>query len=921
MTGNDVQASTSTVPVLSGEEAVEVTAGSARLSVLVNPEGVQVSSCKFEYGTSAAYGTAVPCEQKLAQIGFGTEPVPVGVALSGLSPNITYHWRLSVRDANGEGYGPDHTFVYPASGSGASVLPDNRAYEMVTPPFKNGASIGTTFFGLSYNISEGPGLESLNPESSERVVAQSIQCLPGSPSCDAKRGFDEAEGEPFAFTRTPSGWATTPLAPSATEYGENLAWVLGANEGDALFSMPTPPGGEDDWYAREPDAAFTGIGPLSPPSAGPTVLGETNPEGVPVTTADLSHMVWLSRKQWPFAELDPDGEGQDVQALEYAGTCTSRGQAGCATAEPFLVGVNAEGKPFSGCETFVGYGQEPDLSNWDAVSADGRTVYFTASCSHKDQLYARVDGEEPVVEGARRKPETIAVSAPQCGAGSASGEVECREAPASDAVFAGASSSGQQAFFLDTQKLTDEATQGTGSLVGASDCSSPGNDCNLYLYDFAAPAPHNLVDVSAPKVDGEDPEVQGVMAISGDGSHVYFVANGVLTGAANGQGQKATAGYCRGTVGSCNLYVYERDARYPDGHVAFIARVPARDYENWRAAGRYDANVTPDGRFLVFSSHGDLTPDDTRAGNAAQVFRYDAAGEQLTRVSIGADGYDDDGNGGRGDASIVTPDGPFSEEQAGPARGDPTMSNNGDYVFFQSPVALTPNALGDVQIGISGLEDGSLPQYAENVYEWELDGVGGCQAAAGCTYLISDGRDTSIDPNGPCAKGRLFSGGEHSVAPELFTSAVCLLGTDGEGKNVFFMTADQLVPKDTDTQVDIYDARICEPGSPCIAEPAPPLPPCGGENCHGIPAATPSLLAPGTASFNGEGNIAPAAAVKPKALTRAQKLANALKVCAKDKKKSKRKSCEASAQKKYGPAKQKKSKKAKKASHNGRTKS
>jgi hypothetical protein len=86
-----------------------------------------------------------------------------------------------------------------------------------------------------------------------------------------------------------------------------------------------------------------------------------------------------------------------------------------------------------------------------------------------------------------------------------------------------------------------------------------------------------------------------------------------------------------------------------------------------------------------------------------------------------------------------------------------------------------------------------------------------------------------------------------------------LLGADTTGHNVFFSSSDQLVPADTDTQVDIYDARVCEPekGNPCIAPESSPLPPCLGEACHGIPAATPALLAPGTASFNGEGNKAP----------------------------------------------------------------
>jgi Tol biopolymer transport system component len=44
--------------------------------------------------------------------------------------------------------------------------------------------------------------------------------------------------------------------------------------------------------------------------------------------------------------------------------------------------------------------------------------------------------------------------------------------------------------------------------------------------------------------------------------------------------------------------------------------------------------VTPDGRFLVFTSNGALTPDDTRGNGAAQVYEYDAQVGTLTRVSI-----------------------------------------------------------------------------------------------------------------------------------------------------------------------------------------------------------------------------------------------------------------------------------------------
>ncbi len=302
--------------------------------------------------------------------------------------------------------------------------------------------------------------------------------------------------------------------------------------------------------------------------------------------------------------------------------------------------------------------------------------------------------------------------------------------------------------------------------------------------------------------------------------------------------------------------MYQRDVRYPQGHLAFIASVPQSDAEgfsNWGEEHRH-ANVTPEGRFLVFESLGALTPD-TSATGAFQIFRYDAdqtaqeASENvpaLVRVSIGDDGYNDNGNTGGGQARIVPSN--VSEASAGPPRGDPTMSNDGSRVFFESPVGLTPRALNDVFSGYETNSDGepikTQPFDAENVYEWEQAGVGSCPAgqASGCVYLISDGHDVS---------------GGRSPCKSFFT-AVCLLGTDEEGKNVFFMTADQLVPKDTDTQVDIYDARICEPenGNPCITEPPPPLPPCDGESCHGIPEPTPSLLAPGSAAFKGEANIA-----------------------------------------------------------------
>jgi hypothetical protein len=836
-----------TAPSPSGEVTSSVTATSAVLDAEIDPQGLTVTSCTFEYGTSTEYSHSAPCEHPdAAEIDTGHTPVTVSEQLEDLTANTTYHWRVIASNTVGTTPSADHTFVYKTTGEG---LPDNRAYEMVTPPQKNGGLIGDVFGGIYPAISE----------TGSRVIAPTIQCFAPSESCTGDRVSD---GELFEFTRTPTGWAATALAPPATQFSENSAWTVSANEGTALFSMPNGPAREDEWYARSPNGAFLPIGPATPPkTTGIAPFGTT----IRAATADLSHLVWDDEEAyWPF-----DKTLGEYSLYEYAGTHNT---------EPFLVGVSNKGLPknstedelISACGTMLG-STIIGVSSRNALSADGRTVYFEArACSEgtgsnsgkevpAEELYARVDGEEPDAHTvAISQPKALSPTAPDAGCATEECEKDI-ESPSGPAVnqnwlgaeFAGASADGSMAFFLDPQQLTDTATQATGS-AAVGGCARGGVACNLYLYDFNRPEGHNLIDVSAPETGGESPRVQGVVATSADGSHVYFVAQGVLTATPNRQGQAARSG-------QDNLYVYERDSKYSEGHTAFVATLSnanvgffGADSADW--LNSY-ANVTPDGRFLVFESNADLTADDIRtpeeirAVSARQVFRYDAESEQLVRVSIGDDGFDDNGNAGRGDASIVQAGDVL--EEAGPSRGDPTMSNDGSYVFFQSPIGLTPHALDDVVIGFRG----GLTEYAQNVYEYH----------EGHVYLISDGRDVS-DARTPCVS-RVSRETGVLAEGETFNSGVCLLGTDGTGANVFFMTADQLVPADTDTQVDIYDARVCAPagGDPCIQPAGSALPPCGGEACHGIPAATPSLLAPGTASFNGAGNVAPASPVSKKA--------------------------------------------------------
>jgi YVTN family beta-propeller protein len=153
--------------VLTGA-ATAVTPGSATLDATVNPEGAEVSAtnCKFEYGTSEAYGSSVNCE---AAPGSGTSAVAVSAQITGLAADTTYYYRISATNAAGASKGSDATFKTlpnaPAvlTGGASSIAQTSATLNATVNP--NGATVSqckfeygaTTLYGNSVACSSSPG--------------------------------------------------------------------------------------------------------------------------------------------------------------------------------------------------------------------------------------------------------------------------------------------------------------------------------------------------------------------------------------------------------------------------------------------------------------------------------------------------------------------------------------------------------------------------------------------------------------------------------------------------------------------------------------------------------------------------------------------------------------------------------------------
>jgi WD40-like Beta Propeller Repeat len=771
-------------PEISFVSATDVTATSAVLRAGVNPHRFG-TTYSFEFGLSdcaLSECTAVPAAE--VSIGGGTSSISISQPIAGLTPGTEYHFRLIAENAKGSTASADRTFTTQSAGLGA-LLADARVWELVSPPNKHGALVAGSFDGLVQAAPDGHSL-TFPTHGSIEADPEGNRLLEVSTVLAARAGDEGWQSQDIT---TPSS-RVSGLRSAFGEYelfSSNMERALLLPPDGSLLSPQvseaTPfirVNGEPPQYIPlvssgnvSPDTKFA-RGELSGPAS-------IKPRAA---NAELSAVVLVSQA----ALLDGAPEGEQALYAWLEGRL-----------EPVSVLPASEGGKFVSAR-WAGSG--PGTVR-HAVSEDGSRIFWSTGFYSQGEIPKRLTG---LYLRDTTAGKTVRLDVPE---GDADGFGEA------DPIFQGASADGTVVFFTDTQRLT-------------ADASPEGQDlyrCEIPAGDASAGCAGHLTDLSVPKEGAESSRVRSLAAgLSQDGSYIYFIAGGALTETANQEGESATPG-------APNLY------RWHQGQgVRFIATLSEDDENDWgqvefEEARKLSTAVSPNGRYLAFMSQRSLTGRDNldKANHepVQEVFRYDAALEDLLCVSCSPTGGAPDAASDLGDG-LVDPMGQWRSRTVAAVLPEVTVLGRFEPSVYQ-PRAILDNGRTYFNAFDSLVAADSNSNW--DVYQYEPSSVGDCSPATG-------GSMTS----------RLGAGCVSLISSGSSEEEAAFLDASASGDDVFFLTSSQLSATDVDAERDVYDARVG--GTAAVAH---PIAECAGETCQQAPSP-PLNVTPGSEAFHGPEN-------------------------------------------------------------------
>jgi hypothetical protein len=629
---------TKPLPEFGDTYATEVGTDSARLHAEVNPLGVPTSGW-FEYVDDAHFQESVfAAAIKVPAVGGGQAPLDFGAgeALAGraatiypLQPGTTYHYRIVAEDPLIEPVAGEarvlRTFE-PARvetcaeneaariGPGA-LLPDCRAYEMVSPLDKAGGDIKV----LEASLQTLAVLEQ-SADSGEKLAYGSYrsfgdaQSAPYTSQYIAQRvageewrthSINPPRGEPILKINeqieTEFRYFSTDLCESwLTTFAELPLSAGGVAGYSNLYRREDRLCGEEGYEARAPI--------VTPPVLKvPALLG---------VSGDGRHAIFTSE-----AKLAAEGKEGQRQLYESVDGAPPR----------FVCMLPGGGKVGGSCTAGSSeFGGNPG-AYIGAISNDGERIFWSASGVGESKLYVRIGGTQ-----------TVAVSkAAEQAAGTSGSWFGGAAADGSRAVFTtggGFKGEGSLYSFELAGEVTTPIAEGVLGVMGMSSdarriyfasrkvlaAGASAGKANLYLYEagegggstsFVA----TLADADLETTVEKDRYSKRTARVSPDGTHAAFASLAPLTGYDN-------VGAVSGTA-SREIYRYDAARKKlicascnPSGaRPAGAARVPAL------ATPMHGARVlSDDGRRLYFESPDRLAARDTNG--RVDVYQWEEAG-------------------------------------------------------------------------------------------------------------------------------------------------------------------------------------------------------------------------------------------------------------------------------------------------------
>jgi len=411
--GPDQSFTAASSPVIAGVRPSNVAESSATINARVDPGGF-ATTYRFEYGTTPSYGSAIPATP--ADLGDGTEPVPVSQNLAGLEVGVTYHFRVVATNEWGTSTSPDATFDFAPPScpngyvrqlTGAAYLPDCRAYELVSPGNAGGVALlpGNTLADTNLLKAQIPHIRIPDPN-------------PGTATNPPRFSFIGAFGavngtnppnslvDFYTSTRTLSGWQTRYWGQKGNESGFVGGYQCNL-DGDVcidyrlpdLFGVDPSDLGSQAPYVWTAEGKFLGRWPTNHK----VVKDAEDYIGADKPSADFSHYVFSSRNI-AFAEnglTTAPGSVYDNDVADATISIVSRLQggedipqdAGTNTESILIPAISDDGSHILMSVLGAGFGSHfymrvddaitydllgGKLANFLGMTDDGSRVYFSS---------------------------------------------------------------------------------------------------------------------------------------------------------------------------------------------------------------------------------------------------------------------------------------------------------------------------------------------------------------------------------------------------------------------------------------------------------------------------------------------------------------------------------------------------------------